>query len=349
MLKILIALGLGFLFIFTHFLIIHPQQGITIIPNTPGDDVPTQPDQPPMMIRDNQGNIWGASGKNLTDAFSALKENGELWLPSTTFTVTENLCLSKNGVKIHGGHCTIIFTNGARLISSAFPRSGSDTTRYSKGLDNIRLEDFTCTGDGQLELTLGSNTVVRNITVEDTSCRRPGAFRFVLPTSVHHVSGLSVVSCHADKVWYHGFMINSALPGLYEIRNVLFDACTSSYAGFDYPRRGIRSDNNGNWSVGFDLAENYADSHLTIRDVLVRNCTATDSWESGFHMENEPTKINVSFENCISNDNGQKRTHVGVEGKTFYCSGFLVSSSGVTLRHCEANGNTRYGFYCQGT
>jgi len=302
------------------------------------------------VIHDNLGNTWGPSEKNLTFAFSILQENGELWLPfNTTITVTQNLYVSKNGVKIHGEQSTIHFDNGARLISSAYPTSGNDTVRFSKGLDNIQLDNFRFTGDGQLEFTLGNNTVLQNITAENTSCRRPGAFRFVLPRSVQSVSGLSVVNCHASKVWFHGFIINSALPGIYEISNVLFDKCTSTYAGFEYPGRGTRNNNTGNWSVGFDLADNYADSKLTIRNVLIRNCSSEYSWESGFHMENNPIKINVTFENCASNHNGQKRMYVHVNETVFYCSGYLLSSSGVLLRNCEANYNSRYGYNCEGT
>ncbi len=301
------------------------------------------------VIHDNRGHQWGPSGKNLTVAFSTLEENGELWLPyNKTITVTDNLCLSKNGVKIHGEQSTILFTNGARLISSAHPTSGNDTIRFSKGLDNIQLDNFRFTGEGQLEFTLGNNTLLQNIRAENTYSKGPGAFRFVLPRSVHSVSGLSVINCHAYKVWYHGFIINSALPGTYEIRDVLFDTCTSSYAGYEYPGRGTRGNISGNWSVGFDIADNYAGSVLTIRNVLVRNCTSEYSWESGFHMENAPTKINVVFDNCTSNYNGQKRSYVSVSNKTFYCSGFLISSSGVTLRNCEANDNSRYGYKCEG-
>ena len=84
---------------------------------------------------------------------------------------------------------------------------------------------------------------------------------------------------------------------------------------------------------------------MTIKDVIVRNCVAEYNWESGFHMENKPTKINVLFENCVSNYNGQKRNYIDTTNQTAYCSGFLSGSSGVTIKDCSANYNTKYGYY----
>jgi len=304
------------------------------------------------VIRDNLGNEWEPTGSNLVIAFQSLQENGELWLPSPpwplarTITVTNDLCISKEGIKIHGGDSFIVFSNGSRLISSANPTSTSQAVRFSKGLDNIQLEDFTFTGDGQLEITLGNNTLVRNVKAEYTYCMRPGAFRFVLPSSVPKVSGLTVKNCEAYKVWWHGFQINAVTTNHVKIENVLFEDCISRYAGWEYEGRGVRTDANGNWSVGFGLAENYGcGSCITVENVTVIDCISEYSWESGFHLEEAPTKINVVFENCKSNHNGQKREYVDVVGKTYYCSGFIASTSGVTLKNCEANYNTRWGYY----
>ena len=296
-------------------------------------------------IRDNLGNTWEPTGENLVLAFQTLQDNGELWLPSTTMTVTENLVVSKSNVKIHGGNAKIVFENGSKLISSKNPYMTSDTLRFASGNDYLTLSDFTFTGDGQLEIVLGNHTQLSNVRAEYTYCKRPGAFRFVLPTH-GYVHNLSVIKCSAYKVFWHGFVINSALAGTYEISDVLFYGCKSSYAGWEYPGRGVRTD--GNWSVGFDIAENYGGSILTVRNVLVKDCLSEYSWESGFHMENSPTKINVTFENCKANYNGQKRNYVDVTGKTYYCSGFLASSSETLMKNCEANYNTRFGFRCSG-
>lgn len=269
-------------------------------------------------------------------------------MPYGEYTISENLCISKPNVKIHGSilGTKLIFTDGSRLISSKNPTSSSDTTRFSYGLDNILLEDFTITGDGQIEMTLGNNTVLRNIRVENTFCTKPGAFRFILPNKIPVVSGLTVIDCSTFKTWWHGFQINAAVTGTYIIEDILFEDCKAEYAGYEYEGRGIRSDGAGNWSVGFDLAENYGGSMMTVKDMIVKNCISEYCWESGFHMENNPTKINVLIENCESNYNGQKNNYVDITGKTYYCSGFLISSSGVIIKNCEANYNTRYGYYC---
>ena len=299
------------------------------------------------MIYDNLGRIWEPTGENLVIAFNSLQKNAELWIPSGKFYVNKNLCISNDGIKIHGhGDDTIIvFSNGAKIISSLYADSSSDTKRWSIGLNNIQLDNFKFTGDGHLELVLGNNTLVKNVKAENIYCKKPGAFRFILPNKVPKVYGLKVIGCSCYKVWWHGFVINSPLSGTYTIEDVLFEDCAVRYAGFEYEGRGPRNDMNGNWSVGFDFAENYQESKLTIKDVIVRNCIAEYCWESGFHMENDPIKINVLIENCKSNYNGQKRNYINTTGETAYCSGFLSRSSGVIIKNCQANYNTKYGYY----
>jgi len=307
---------------------------------------PLNPADYPLMIRGNLGNVWEPTGENLVIAFNSLQENGELWIPSGTFTVTNNLCISKDGVKIHGAGdgTVIVFSNGARLLSSRYPTPTNDSKRWSMGPDNIQLDNFKFTGDGQLEMVLGNNTLVQNVKAENIYCMKPGAFRFILPTKVAEVSGLTVVGCSCYRVWWHGFSVNCALAGTYMIENVLFEDCASRYAGFEYEGRGPRG--NGNWSVGFDFAENYYDAVMTIKDVIVRNCVAEYNWESGFHMEYTPTKINVLIENCVANYNGQKRNYLNTTGQTAYCAGFLSDDySGVTIKDCVANYNTKHGYH----
>jgi hypothetical protein len=304
----------------------------------------------PEYIYDNLGNVWEPTGTNLATAFSSLQENGELWFPcSQTITVASNLYIEHDGIKIHGRNSTIIFTN-ARLVSSAFASSGSDTTRFTQGLDDIILEDFTFIGTGNLEIVLGDNTIVRNVHAEEIYCQRPGAFRFVVPTGDSTVDGLTVTGCSANKVWWHGMVINSVMSGsVYDVQNVLFERCQVKYAGYQYEGRPFpRVD--GNWSIGIDICENYDSSDLTVSNVLVKDCTAEYCWESGFHQEDSPVKVNVKYENCVSNNNGQKRNYMTLNpSDTFFCSGFLVSTSGVTLQNCQANQNKRYGFFTRGS
>ena len=296
------------------------------------------------MIYDNSGHSWPATGTNLVTAFSSLTSNAELWLPKVRFEVASNLCIGHNGIKIHGNGTIINLTN-SRIISSANPTSGTDSVRFARGLDDIELDNITFSGDSQLEMTLGNNTILRNMTAENTYCQRPAAFRFVLPTNVPLVSDLTVVDCHTYRVWWHSFQINSPVENeTCHIKNILFNRCTSEYAGYEYEGRGTRNDGNGNWSVGFSPTDDYS-SNLTVENLLMKNCTSEYSWQSGFHMENSPTKINITIENCKSNNNGQIRYYYNVSGKTYYCSGFLVDSGSVTLKNCKANNNTRYGFW----
>jgi hypothetical protein len=302
-------------------------------------------------IRDSLGNTWEPTGTNLVTAFSSLTDNMELWVPAVQFSVTSNLCISHPGIKIHGyGNGTKINFTNACLRSGANAASGSDTIRFKRGLDNILLENFTFSGSGQVEVVLGNNTVLKNIRAEyTTDVSHPSAFRLIIGnwSSNATVSGLQVINCSAYKVAWHGIIINcglgSGIHDRYEIKNVLIDRCHTKWTGYQWAGRPLPR-SNGNWSTGIDVCEMY-DGNLTVRNVLVRNCTADYSWESGFHCEEAPRKINLTYEHCTANYNGQKKNWMGVGGATHYCSGFLVQGNTTMLRYCSASYNSRFAVY----
>lgn len=85
------------------------------------------------------------------------------------------------------------------------------------------------------------------------------------------------------------------------------------------------------WVTGLDICE-----QCDIEDVVVRRCFFSGNWESGFHAESAPTKVNVLVEDCLSVNNGQKPSAT-------YGRGYLISG-GMTLKNCKSRNNTM-GFY----
>jgi hypothetical protein len=302
---------------------------------------------PSTLIRDNHGHTWTATSANLITAFKTLQTGSELWIPAGNFTISNaNLIITKNNVKIHGAGTStyIYFKNGGRMISGLYASSTSDSARYRYGVNNLLLENFRISGYGCLEVVLGDNTTLKGIQADHIYTMsdqiRPAAIRFVLPTSDHTANGLKVIRCKTYKTFDHGFQINGvATNGQNTLTNVLFDNCSASYAGWQYPGR--PQDYKWNWSVGFDLGEGYNDCVVSLPSIKAQYCTATYNWEGGFHMESAIQR-SLTLSHCRADYNGQKRVKYPNTTAKYYCSGF-VAENGVTLSSCTANYNTNYG------
>ena len=299
------------------------------------------------VIRDNHGHTWAPTSANLITAFKTLQTGSELWIPAGNYTITNaNLYITKNNVKIHGAGTStyIYFKNGGRIISGLYASSTSDDVRYRLGVNNLLLENFRVSGYGCIETVLGDNTTLKGIMADHILTMpdniRPAAFRFILPTQDHTTNGLKVIRCKTYKTFDHGFQINGVAPNGYNtITNVLFDNCTASYAGYQYPGR--PQDYKWNWSVGFDLGEGYNGCLLTEPSTKVQYCTADHAWECGFHMESNIQRT-VTISHSRADYNGQKLVKYPKTTAKYYCSGF-VAETGVTLNTCIANYNTNYG------
>lgn len=105
-----------------------------------------------------------------------------------------------------------------------------------------------------------------------------------------------------------------------------------------------------NWVTGFDFAE-----LNDIDGLYVKGCSAEGCWESGFHMEWDPNKVNCVFEDCVSKFNGAKPTYpnqtvnpfygfVTGSGEFFGCGYYLPNFVG-SLTRCYSEGNSRCGFW----
>jgi hypothetical protein len=283
------------------------------------------------VIRDNLGHTWSPTGPNLQKAFSSLQTNGELWIPAGTYSISSSgLAVTKSGVKVHGaGNSTVLaFTGGGRLYTGS-------TTRYSLGVNNLLLENFKVTGSGNIEITVGDNTILRGITATNIA-KSPGAIRFVLPTKDHTSNNLQVLNCHTSQTASFGFQINGIAPGWSNtLSNVLFDHCTASWAGF------VNGRPSGNtWSAGFDMGEGYSHCQISEPSTTVRYCTTDHNWENGFHIETAVKRV-MTFDHCRADYNGQKRIYQPSATK-YFASGF-VAEAGTKLVSCSASYNTNKG------
>lgn len=301
----------------------------------------------PTYIKDNHGHTWAPTSTNLINAFKTLQTGSELWIPSGTYDISNaNLVITKNNVKIHGAGTSTVFNfkNGGRVISGQYASASSDDVRYRYGVNNLLLENFRVTGYGSIEVVVGDNTTLKGITADHILTMadniRPAAIRFVLPTLDHSSTGLKVIHCTTYKTFDHGFQINGvANYGSNTLTNVLFDNCSASWAGYQYPGR--PQDYKWNWSVGFDLGEGYNHCSVNLPSIRAQYCTSNYNWEGGFHMESIVQR-SLTLSHCRADYNGQKRVKYPNTTAKYYCSGF-VAENGVTLSYCTANYNTHYG------
>jgi hypothetical protein len=145
--------------------------------------------------------------------------------------------------------------------------SDDGTTHSNYYFHDIYCSDLGALGDFVIWVTnAGSN--LANIIFEKIKCINPDGF---------------------------GFYNNGGTAGN-TISNLIYDKCYVQNAGVAATRSNI-------WATGFDLAEAGV---LTITHVKLIDCVVNGAWESGFHIEMAPTKIDVQFSNCSAYNCGQK-------------------------------------------
>src|SRR5690554_5625925 len=104
------------------------------------------------------------------------------------------------------------------------------------------------------------------------------------------------------------------------------------------------------WVCGFDFAETN-----DIDSLYVKECESSGNWESGFHMEWDPNKVNCVFEDCIAKNNGKKPNYPNETANPFYGfktntgeffgSGFYLPNFKGRLERCYTEANSRCGFW----
>jgi hypothetical protein len=160
---------------------------------------------------------------------------------------------------------------------------------------------------------------------------------------------LKIINCHILRSSSHGFQLNALKYKGCTFNNVLFKECSSTKAGcWEWPSPSP-------WSTGFDLAEPYGSGNdviggMTVKNVLIDHCTTTDAWESGFYFEYRASKSDIIFQDCVSNNNGQKylRTSKSSWPSYAYGAGYMAVDNRMTFIRCTAKGNAAWGWSGEG-
>jgi len=214
---------------------------------------------------------------------------------------------------------TINLADGVNLIGQ-----GADVTTLTLvnvgGVSvsgNSSLHDFEMTGKTRISI-LDSHVRLSNITIRNYTSGSPA---FYVYASNEVIRDITFTSCNAIDGSSYGFK-NSGTGSLNSISDITYSNCSAINAG--------RAAQASPWIVGFDLTET-----TDITNMLVENCRAEGCWESGFYFEGAPQKKNVTLINCVSIDNGQKKT----ETPPTYGAGFVGGSSTMQFIDCTSQGN----------
>lgn len=357
----------------------------------------------PNVIENSRGNTWPRDGRNIQAAIDDLGGMGDIYLPQTTdlpngLDVPIRLLIPYNGIKIHGwgvNKTKLNFTSNSHgtecgMMVSQNPGTSESNMRW--GIEDFQLDNFSFTGRN-LWLVIRKNGLFYNLYGEDSTAST-AAVRFICPYGVDtngdgwtdspdaKTENLQIINCHTNRTKSHGFQLNAVQLKGCEYNNILFKNCSALKAGcHEWPSHGW-------WSVGFDFAEKYGSPHeeeeLILKNLLVDQCEAYESWESGFHFEGRPKKQNIEFRDCIANNNGMKYLmtdpdttwdchlitnrnecneypmdycywhSIGYTGCHCWSSnpfgaGFFGLNNAMTLINCISNGNGAWGYRCAST
>ena len=215
-------------------------------------------------------------------------------------------------------------TRGVNLIGS-----GVDATTLNfvgegwievKGSNTVR--DLQTTGATGF-LIIGSHVRMTGITVRNYT-GKSGAFHIYACNQA--LSDFVFTNCNAIDGSSHGFLnVGEGSPR--SVSDITYSGCTAINCG--------RASQYNPWITGFDFAES-----ADIANMLVEDCRAEGCWESGFHFEVGPQKTSVILRNCVSINNGQKKTRETPK----YGAGFIGGSPTMQFIDCTSESN-QVGFY----
>lgn len=186
--------------------------------------------------------------------------------------------------------------------------------------DEVR--DLKITGSASLFI-VESHVKVQNVTMTVDRSKKAA---FYIYANNKSLEDFTFLNCSALNCGTHGFM-NNGEGTESRVSFVRYFNCRSLNAGL--------IERYDPWTTGFDLTES-----VDLYHCLVQNCTAQGSWESGFHIEDSPRKVDVVLEDCTSLLNGQKRSVAPPK----FGAGFLLSGD-TTAIDCVSDENYD-GFLC---
>jgi hypothetical protein len=245
-----------------------------------------------------------------------------------------NYLTSGNTVELTPG---IFNIDGLIILTSRDSLSGQgDTTIlnmvdnngeiYSDGVNNVTVSNLEIAGkeypSGGIFIGDGGKAA-DGVYVHDITDTALGGDDFVIYANKGTVSNISFVRCNASNPDGMGFMVNGAgSPS--NVTNVTFFLCKVENAG-------VASTRGSPWVTGFGLCE-YAG--LTVNSEYVIDCYVSGSWESAFHYEVAPKKINCVVVGSSAADAGLKPAGFNNRDGTYglqYGAGYLVDGKSDTI------------------
>jgi hypothetical protein len=232
-----------------------------------------------------------------------------------TFNCDNNIIPQSNSCLLGQGNTTIISFNDS---------SGNrDTNIYVYNKSNVEIGNFKITGIGDINIQL--TTSQSNLYIHDIWSTAKGVNDFVIycisgsPT----LSNISFVRCTADNPDGRGFYVTTGI-GSPTVDGLTFFRCDVINAGIASTRRDI-------WVTGFSFCDA---TTMTLKNMQAIKCTVNGAWESDFHFESRPTKIN-----CVIMDS--TATNAGRKPGSVYGAGFLVDGlEDMVLSNNVGSGNS---------
>jgi hypothetical protein len=317
-------------------------------------------------ITNSKGHSWSLTGSNIQVAINDLgSTGGTVNIPATTGLTngklnTPALKIAYSNIRIKGAgvdKTNLNFIGTYGIAASKTP--GIEDSCFKWGISNLRLDNFSFYDRG-LVLVIRSGCTLSDLKGYDIKSSVAG-IRFICPygsctdgdgwteSTDAKSENLKIINCHILRSSHHGFQLNALKLKGCVFNNILFKDCSSTKAGcWEWSSRSP-------WSTGFDLAEPYDVANvvggMTVKNVLIDHCTATESWENGFHLECRPTTSNIVFTDCISNFNGQKyfKTSKSTWPSYVYGAGYMAVDNSMTFIRCTAKGNAAWGWSGQGS
>lgn len=322
-----------------------------------------------LLISNSKGHTWPRVGSNVQKAIDDLgSTGGTVYLPVTTdlpnkwLSNVPNINIKYNGINITGygpEKTRLQLTGSYGLCASKSP--GGSNSNWKSGLQNIKLSNFAFTGKG-LILCIRKYGTLENLYGFDVNTY---AIRLVCPYETDtngdgwtdstnaRTEYVTLKNCKLERISTFGFLLNfNVLKGC-KYKDITFDSCYVSKAGYG-------TTSTSRWSVGYDFGEafnlktGHENNEGTVENLKVINCQAYECWESGFHFENKIKKLNIRFEGCIANNNGQKYIQTEPDGgeawRSPYGAGYFhsykanPSDNGMVFVNCVANGNGAWGW-----
>lgn len=172
-----------------------------------------------------------------------------------------------------------------------------------------------------------TNITVNHCVINNTRTGSAGIYMY--PINISNVWIKNTVVNDTDN---SGYMIISDAPGR-KISNLYYINDTAN-------KNGLYSQADP-WISGFNIGEILTyeiGNSLQVSNVLVDNCSASNAWESGFHLEPNLDTKNITIRNCVSTQNGNRPNPT-------FAAGYAIQGAATLINDTAINNYNGYFIY----